>query len=249
MKEFSELAPSAAELPRWVDRLVDGELAQQEQRQLLVALEAEPEGWRRCALAFVEAQSWGHELRVMSDRTEQAAEDSRAASKRLARQSTLGIRRVPHWFVMAACVLLAFALGAGARDIWRGQGEREQIANGPAQPAANEQFVANAALNGNHANEQVNPMQWQALKVTIPSADGQEEQTLEVPLVEGNEQKLQSLLADQSPVLPAATRQMLETSGNEVLEHRTYYPVKLDDGRHAVLPMDYVEVRYTGGWQ
>ena len=54
MKEFSELAPSAAELPRWIDRLVDGELGQQEQRQLLVALEAEPEGWRRCALAFVE---------------------------------------------------------------------------------------------------------------------------------------------------------------------------------------------------
>ena len=137
----------------------------------------------------------------------------------------------------------------GRRDWWRGRDQREQIANGPSQPVANEQFVANAALNGNRVNEQVNATPWQALKVTIPSADGQEEQTLEVPLVEGNEQKLQSLLADQSPVLLAATRQMLETSGNEVLEHRTYYPVKLEDGRHAVLPMDYVEVRYTGGWQ
>ena len=249
MKEFSELAPSAAEWPRWIDRLVDGELGQHEQRQLLVALEAEPDGWRRCALAFVEAQSWGHALRVMSDRSEQAAEDRHASSSRLTSVSRIGVRRAPHWFVMAACVLLAFALGAGARDWWRGQDQREQMANRPAKPVANEQFLANAALNGQPVNEQVNPTPWQALKVTIPSADGQAEQTLEVPLVEGNEQKLQSLLADQSPVLPAATRQMLETSGNEVLEHRTYYPVKLEDGRHAVLPMDYVEVRSTGGWQ
>src|SRR6476660_6662394 len=137
MKEFSELAPSAAELPRWIDRLVDGELGEHEQRQLLVALEAEPEGWRRCALAFVEAQSWGQEMRVMSDRTAQAAKDSHAAPKRLAPPSTHGIRRLPHWFFMAACVLLAFALGARARDWWRGQDQREQIATGPTKPVAN----------------------------------------------------------------------------------------------------------------
>jgi hypothetical protein len=248
MNEFSESAPIAAELPRWIDRLVDGELGQQEQRQLLVVLEAEPEGWRRCALAFVEAQSWGHELRMMSCQPDPTASDRHASSNRSTTKSTIGIRQAPHWFLIAACLLLAFALGFGTRDLWRGQNQ-EQAANHPSKPIANEQLVANAALNGNRANEQVNPTLWQALKVTIPSADGQEEQTLEVPLVEGNEQKLQSLLADQSPVLPAVTRQMLETSGNEVSEHRTYYPVKLDDGRHAVLPMDYVEVRYTGGWQ
>jgi hypothetical protein len=248
MNEFSESAPIAAELPQWIDRLVDGELGQQEQRQLLVALEAEHEGWRRCALAFVEAQSWKQELQLMSCQPDPAACDRHASSKQFTSKSTIVIRQSSHWFLMAACLLLAFALGVGTRDLWRGQ-NREQVANHPSKPIANEQLVANAAWNVNHGNESVNPTQWQALKVTIPSADGQSEQTMEVPLVEGNEQKLQSLLADQSPVLPAVTRQMLETSGNEVSEHRTYYPVKLDDGRHAVLPMDYVEVRYTGGWQ
>jgi hypothetical protein len=43
---------------RLIDRLVDGELPNVERRQLLFQLETEPDGWRRCALAFLEAQGW-----------------------------------------------------------------------------------------------------------------------------------------------------------------------------------------------
>ena len=46
------------------DRLVDGELSAEEYRTLLAALDDEPGGWRRCALAFLEAQSLGRELGV-----------------------------------------------------------------------------------------------------------------------------------------------------------------------------------------
>jgi anti-sigma factor RsiW len=42
----------------WLDRLVDGELLEPERRALLERLETEPDGWRRCALAFLEAQAW-----------------------------------------------------------------------------------------------------------------------------------------------------------------------------------------------
>ena len=45
------------------DRLVDGELSGGERRALLESLDARPQGWRRCALAFLEAQSWRKELR------------------------------------------------------------------------------------------------------------------------------------------------------------------------------------------
>ena len=38
------------------DRLVDGELSSTERRQLIASLDDRPGGWRRCALAFVEAQ-------------------------------------------------------------------------------------------------------------------------------------------------------------------------------------------------
>src|SRR5271157_3352130 len=45
-----------------VDLLVDGELSESDRRALLLQLEHEPDGWRRCALAFLEAQCWKAEL-------------------------------------------------------------------------------------------------------------------------------------------------------------------------------------------
>jgi hypothetical protein len=40
------------------DLLVDGELSEEKRRELLSRLDDEPTGWRRCALAFLQAQSW-----------------------------------------------------------------------------------------------------------------------------------------------------------------------------------------------
>jgi hypothetical protein len=93
------------------------------------------------------------------------------------------------------------------------------------------------------------PRKWETLKVTIPSADGESDQTLELPLVEGDEKTLASLLAEQKPVLSDLELKTLQSTGHEIEQHRAYYPVQLEDGRQAVLPMDLVEVKYTGGWQ
>jgi hypothetical protein len=41
-----------------LDLLVDGELDDVRRRELLTRLDAEPEGWRRCALAFLEHRAW-----------------------------------------------------------------------------------------------------------------------------------------------------------------------------------------------
>ena len=39
-------------------RLVDGELKSAERAKLLKQLESQPDGWRDCALAFLEDQAW-----------------------------------------------------------------------------------------------------------------------------------------------------------------------------------------------
>ena len=39
------------------DRLADGELGDEQRRELLARLDHEPDGWRRCALAFLEDQA------------------------------------------------------------------------------------------------------------------------------------------------------------------------------------------------
>ncbi len=55
MNEFSE--PERTVDPQLLDRLVDGELEGAQRRELLTTLERRA-GWRQCALAFLEAQSW-----------------------------------------------------------------------------------------------------------------------------------------------------------------------------------------------
>ena len=50
------------------DRLVDEELSEEERRELLGQLDDEPGGWRRCAIAFLEAQCWRQALGEMPSR-------------------------------------------------------------------------------------------------------------------------------------------------------------------------------------
>ncbi len=65
MSEMEEnVKPMDSESP--LDRLVDGELSESDRSELLLQLEHEPEGWRRCALAFLEAQCWKQEFGLMS---------------------------------------------------------------------------------------------------------------------------------------------------------------------------------------
>src|SRR4030042_131709 len=56
MKPIDEA--TAADDQRRFDLLVDGQLSEPERRELLSGLDDRADGWRRCALAFLEAQAW-----------------------------------------------------------------------------------------------------------------------------------------------------------------------------------------------
>jgi hypothetical protein len=49
-----------------LDALADGELGEPERRQLLTRLDQVPGGWRRCALALLEAQCWRREFHSLA---------------------------------------------------------------------------------------------------------------------------------------------------------------------------------------
>ena len=240
----------AADSPMWLDRLVDGEIDRDQQRQLLLALEAQPDGWRRCALAFVEAQTLRLEFRGLGDKedTEKGNAKPQAAGK------WHGLRQV-RWFAMAACFALAFAIGSVTRGLWTTGSERnltnQQVATNAGHGDANINSYVNAA-NTTAANvtpANANPAKSEIVKMTLPTPDGKSEQTVEVPLVEGNEADLQAMLAAQNPVLSDAALETLQSTGHVVQRRRAFYPVLLQDGRQGVVPVDLVEVRDTGGWQ
>ena len=45
-----------------IDMLVDGELEPAQRRDLLSRLDSEPQGWRRCAMAFLESQAFSEDI-------------------------------------------------------------------------------------------------------------------------------------------------------------------------------------------
>jgi hypothetical protein len=87
---------------RLIDRLVDGALPESDRQILLARLDADADGWRRCALAFLEAQAWREALGPVARSA--AAEE---LPPKMARRGFQWVARL----AVAAGVLGAFALG------------------------------------------------------------------------------------------------------------------------------------------
>jgi hypothetical protein len=97
---------------RLIDRLVDGALSDAERRRVLNRLDAEPDGWRRCALAFLEAQSWSEALGPLVTR------ESAVRVVPVQERRRFGVlRRMRSFAAIAAGLLAAFAVGWSVRGI------------------------------------------------------------------------------------------------------------------------------------
>src|SRR5258708_1569066 len=84
-----------------MDRLVEGELTDEERRRMLESFDPEPDGWKRCARAFLEAQSWRAAMQEAPTLPLALSADGPHRSG--------GLHR--HWFMVAAALLLAFSMG------------------------------------------------------------------------------------------------------------------------------------------
>ncbi|HEY2883538.1 MAG TPA: hypothetical protein VGJ15_13920 [Pirellulales bacterium] len=255
MNEMQELPNFADDWQTWLDRLVDAELTDDQQRHLLLAMEGQPDAWRRCALAFIEAQTLRREFRGL---IESSPASDRALSATVALSTDVSKvqrgrfqRQSVRWFSVAASFLVAFVLGTAARGLWPQHGSENSVptliaAAGNHTGSAITSTAANAQQS---AGSEITPVTARTYHVKVPSDDGQSEQTVEVPLIEGNEKTVESLLSQQNPLLSEAALQTLSSTGHQVEQRRTFYPVQLEDGRQAIVPVDYAEVRDPGNWQ
>ncbi len=87
-----------------IDQMVDGGMTPGELRQAIERLDAVPESWRRCALAFLEAQSWADAFRSMD---ETMTEHAPGGPAKLASQSCTAFSQPP------------IALAAAPRRRWK----------------------------------------------------------------------------------------------------------------------------------
>jgi hypothetical protein len=108
-----------------IDRLVDGELDENTRRELLLRLDSLPDGWRRCAIAFLEAQEFAQSARAWTREHAPTRSEPMPVASPPQRKKAGWLR-----FAVAASVVgLAFASGFAAGERTRAETVAEHKPN------------------------------------------------------------------------------------------------------------------------
>jgi hypothetical protein len=215
---------------RLLDRLVDGELAAGERAAVLAALDAEPDGWRRCAVAFLEAQAWRGALRGESHvNAVDAAADATVRPIRIARRGGVAAG-------LAAAFVVAFLAGFLARGSSGNQSTSETPGHAP--------FAARTT--------QASPSPTATLPAPPPArprgllteSTGAESR-VRLPLLTAGADSNSNTLRQPS-ALPEYVRRQLERQGYQVEGDRQVVSVALEDGRSVAVPVERLKYRYVG---
>lgn len=222
-----------------LDRLVDGELSRDEYHALLKTLDKEPDGWRRCALAFLEAQAWRQEFDV--SRPEARSNCNEVPCQVVRPRANWSTRHLAGLLLaMSASFVVAFASG-----IWWHVGNSPnskpdlpqvaQQAAGSRPPALEDELPREPEdehASGNAPAEH--------LTFVVDRGDGESDR-FELPIYEANDSVARQLLQD-SPSMPADVERAIRDSGFHVQSQRQWAPVRLRDGRRVFFPVDQVDI-------
>jgi hypothetical protein len=216
---------------RLFDRLVDGELSSEERRELLQSLDTAPGGWRRCALAFLEAQSWGEGLRrVVHEPGPTVVADAQPVFVPNSASRPAGWNRQHFaWLAIAAGLLVAATLVVTRQDRRPGVSDTAQ-SNVPAP----DQRVAPQVESPEGANDK------DMLTFWVRDENGQQ-RPLRVPLVDADPMDRELGLTFQSGVTDGL-RSRLRGHGYDVRSRRRYAPLTLDGGRRMIVPVEDTKI-------
>ena len=233
-----------------IDLLVDGELNELRRRELLADLDKTSDGWRRCALAFLEDQCWRQTCGSINADTKRLSTTTPAPAHKPSDSKpsdAVQYRRRPGAVAKAAGVLFAmaasflFALGLGSM-IWNAD---QQIH--PGVPVGPEQagIVATPInpLDGSlvHDTKVILP---QTITITYKRPDGTK-RSIQLPAVAQNSIDAARLRETPSAIPPELV-QAFQEAGHNVHQSRRLVPFRLKDGRRLFVPVDRLDVRYAG---
>jgi hypothetical protein len=258
-------ADSVEPLAELIDQIVDGGLTPAQLQRAVRELDSTPDGWRRCALSFIEAQAWGEAFRNLDGTVEEKPRllpdsdcSAPAMTSTLRPGSTSNVisRRWIGDALAAGIAIIAFSLG------WLVHGVRNPGQNdGPARPAeltakvdpAPEPPVAVAseppavtdtpepAPFSELPRDQIPTVQ-EVARLRIGTGDPY---SPEVPILAGSGVNSRWLL-QQPPPISDHERAIWQRQGYQLDQRRRVVSVPLGDGRRAAVPVDQVQVRYVG---
>jgi hypothetical protein len=224
------------------DRLVDGALPATDYKTLLASLEDEPGGWRRCAMAFLEAQAWGREFsairRVEEDGVPRGkvAESVQPAAPSPAKKPLF--LSVSPLLAAAACAVLAFGLGIVTRSSFY---PADTL---PTRFAGQTPWVADDS-NPNVPHEMIEEVgsEIAAMKFVI---DGTGNKEVVVPVISGDHPGEETLV-ETEPVIPDSVLRALRNKGHDIRRQQEFIPIALQDGRHVIFPVEEYRITPVSG--
>jgi hypothetical protein len=221
-----------------LDLLIDGELSDEQERDVIARLEESPDGWRRCALAFLENRCW---QRVAQAVTQPCSGDLQAAVIRPAGAT----RRTQPWawaLLMAAIFLVAFGIGTFLRPIGH-NASRPEIARpgAPALPASPTLAQDNNARRppGDQGVESAGDLYLGNLKLVNDAGS-----EIDVPVYDWDQHMVEELMYHSQPLPPELVPRLKR---HQVRSSQSYVPVQLQDGRTVVVPVQEVDITRVGG--
>lgn len=251
---------------RVYDLLVDGELDNDRRRALLGSLDEKPGGWRRCALAFLEAQSWGQEFRSLSDQlgfsskeadksvTSVSSSAKSVPGKSSSKQKPLRkMGKTGTILGMAASFLLAMGISSLMRDIYPG-GLPNNIGIVPLTDTAsmltpNLNQIKPPTFSG--LSDRVGPLgldRGNAKELHVVSLSGRDPggktHSFGLPAV-SQENLNEQWLKEMPTAIPDGVVQSFQQAGHDVKTTRQLIPFQMKDGRKLIIPVDQVDVRYS----
>jgi hypothetical protein len=197
---------------RELDRLADGELSPAVLRDLFARLDRTDDGWKRAALALLEAQTLQTACRNAVTLPTAAVAGPKCQPTRLLSR---GRREV---FAVAAALTVTCGLAW-----WT-------------TPSTTENTPAAIPMAGDAVDPDESLELLASVQMTFANSDGEWSDPVTVPVIDADDPLAQAWLT-MRPILPKAVREELTRRGQRVREEQTWVPVDLADGRVGMVPV------------
>jgi hypothetical protein len=244
----------------FIDRIVDGPLTPAEFRVAMDLLDREPDGWKRCALAFLEAQCWRESFQTMGQSAALSVGSPSLSVPSAAPSRSRSRRPWFHSSIAAGLAAISFAMGwVGYEARSLSSGARPPIVRTVANPTPLVRDSAAESLNqsGVDHHRPTRLAAWQTRdKQSLPTVKevvrsvgrvhfGPQSTGAEVPILAGPG-ITEQWLRNQPPPLSEHREVALQRQGYQVDQRRRLITTTLADGSRVTVPIDQIQIRYTG---